>query len=95
MQKHFLKFSKVFPKIACSPLILLSNNSELAAKYLPNEFGQSITTLEINDIDNNLFTEIDIINEKKCSTKKRVLKKWLQEEKPHFLFNKTYNNNTF
>ena len=37
MQKHFLKFSKVFTNIACSPLILISNNSELAAKYIPNQ----------------------------------------------------------
>ena len=35
MQKHFLKFGKVFINVACSPLILISNNSELAAKYLP------------------------------------------------------------
>ena len=47
MQKHFLKFRKVFTNIACSPLILISNNSELAAKYLPNEVDQSIKNLEI------------------------------------------------
>ena len=57
MQKHLLKFRKVFTNIACSPLILISNNSELAAKYLPNEVEQSKTTLEINNIKNGLFQE--------------------------------------
>ncbi len=52
MQKHFLKFGKVFIKFACSPLILISNNSELAAKYLPNDVDQSIKTLEIPNINN-------------------------------------------
>jgi len=55
MQKHFLKFGKVFTNIACSPLILISNNSELAAKYLPNDFEQKITTSEIDKQNNNLF----------------------------------------
>ncbi len=64
MQKHFLKFRKVFTNIACSPLILISNNSELAAKYLPNEVEQSITNLEINKIKNGLFQEVDIKHEK-------------------------------
>ena len=52
MKKDFLKFRKVFTNIACSPLILISNNSELAAKYLPNEVGQSNTTLEIKNFKN-------------------------------------------
>ena len=42
MQKHFLKFRKVVTNIACSPLILISNNSELAAKYLPKDLDQKI-----------------------------------------------------
>ena len=41
MQKYFLKFGKVFTNVACAPLILISNNSELAAKYLPNKVDQS------------------------------------------------------
>ena len=45
MQKKFLKFSKVFTNIACTPLILISNNSELAAKYLPNDYVPSIKEL--------------------------------------------------
>ena len=64
MQKHFLKFGKVFIKVACSPLILISNNSELAAKYLPKDVDQSISTLEIPNITNGLFEEIDIKKEK-------------------------------
>ena len=45
-------------------MIFISNNSELAAKYLPNEFEQSIKTLEINNINNDLFQEFDIKKEK-------------------------------
>jgi len=64
MQKHFSKFRKVFTNIACSPLILISNNSELAAKYLPNEVEQSITNLEIKNIKKRLFQGVDIKKEK-------------------------------
>jgi len=64
MQKHLLKFRKVFTNIACSPLIFISNNSELAAKYLPNEVEQSMTTLEINNIKNGLLQKVDIKQEK-------------------------------
>ncbi|MBO8205053.1 BamA/TamA family outer membrane protein [Prochlorococcus marinus] len=64
MQKHFLKFRKVFTNFACSPLILISNNSELAAKYLPNDLERKITTLEINNINNGLFQGFDIKQEK-------------------------------
>ncbi|MBO8219663.1 BamA/TamA family outer membrane protein [Prochlorococcus marinus] len=64
MPKHFLKFRKVFTNIACSPLILLSNNSELAAKYSQNEDEQSISILEINNINNVLFQGFDIKQEK-------------------------------
>ena len=59
MQKHFLKFKKVFTNIACSPLIFISNNSELAAQYLPNEVDQSITNLEIKNIKNVLVKGLD------------------------------------
>ncbi len=60
MQKHLLKFKKIFTNFACSPLILISNNSELAAKYLPNEVEPSIKTLEINNINNDLFQGFDV-----------------------------------
>ncbi len=65
MQKHFIKIGKVFINVACSPLILISNNSELAAKYLPNDLDQSIKTIEITNINNGLFRGIDIKNENK------------------------------
>jgi outer membrane protein insertion porin family len=55
MQKHFLKFGKVFTNVACSPLILISNNSEMAAKYLPNDVDQTITNLKIPNINNDFF----------------------------------------
>ena len=64
MQKHYFKFKKVFSNIACTPLILISNNSELAAKFLPNELEQSTTTLEINKNYNRLFKEFDFKQEK-------------------------------
>ncbi len=64
MQKHFLKSRKVFTNIVCSPLILISNNSELAAKYLPNDFEQKIITSEINKKNNSLFQGLDTNQEK-------------------------------
>ena len=64
MQKHFLKFRKVFTNIACSPLILLFNNLELAAIYLPNEVEQSMANLEINNIKNGVFKEFAFKQEK-------------------------------
>ena len=47
MQKHFLKFGKVFTNVALPPLILILNNSELAAKYLTTDVDLSRKTLEI------------------------------------------------
>jgi len=65
MQKNFLKFGKVFTSVACSPLILISNNSELSAKYLPKDIDQSVTTFEIPNTHNDLFQGIDIKKKKK------------------------------
>jgi len=65
MQKHFLKFGKVFTNVACTPLILISNNSELAAKYLPSDYEQSIKNLEIANINNVFFQVNDFKKEKK------------------------------
>jgi len=64
MKKHFLKFRKVFTNIACSPLILISNNSELAAKFLPNDVEQGIEKLDINNFNNDLFRGANIKKEK-------------------------------
>ena len=64
MQKDFTKFRKVFTNLACSPLFLIANNLELAAKYLPNNFEQSITNSEINNTNNVLFQGFDNEQEK-------------------------------
>ena len=63
MQKHFLKFRKLFTSIACSPLILISNNSELAAKYLPKDLTKSIITYESANVSvkKNFFTRISTV----------------------------------
>ncbi len=65
MQKHFLKFGKVFTNVACTPLILISNNSELAAKHLPSDFDQSIKNLEISNINNVFFQVNDFKKQQK------------------------------
>ena len=65
MQKHSLKFVKVFTNIACSPLIFISNNSELAAKYLPNEVKQSMKTIEIRNNNYDLFKGLYPKNDKR------------------------------
>ena len=77
MQKHFFKFSKVFTNIACSHLILISNNSELAAKYLPNNFEETTQNSETNNINYGLSREVDskqinnfFLAENKKNTKK-------------------------
>ena len=49
MQKQFLRYSYLFTNIAFYPLILISNHSELSAKYLQNEIKKSIKTLEISN----------------------------------------------
>jgi len=64
MQKHFLKFTKSFTNFACFPLILISNNSELAAKYLPNDLDPTITSVEIDNINNVFFQGLDIKEER-------------------------------
>ena len=81
MQRHFLNLGKVFTNIACSPLILISNNSQLAAKYLPNQVEQSITSFELNNINDFLLegnniqqkTNFFIAENKKDINQKSVL----------------------
>ena len=68
MQKHFLKFGKVFTNVACFPLILISNNLELAAQYLSNGVDQSITNIDIPNINNDLFQGIDIKKRERISS---------------------------
>ncbi len=60
MKKNFFKFNKVFTSVACTPLIFISNNSELAARYLPTKIGQSLKNLEIQ---NQLFAGFDLKKE--------------------------------
>ena len=64
MQKHFLKFRKVIPNIAFAPLILISNNAELTAKYLPDELKQSIKTFDMNNINKGYIQGFDTRQEK-------------------------------
>ncbi len=81
MKKHFLKYRKVLTNITCSPLVLILNNSELAAKYLPNKVVESFKTLEINTNKNGLFQGLNTTKEKnifiadnnKSSNKESVL----------------------
>ena len=54
-------------------MILISNNSELAAKYLPNDVDQSIKNLEIPNINNVFFQGIDIKKEKKFFLQKIIM----------------------
>ena len=63
MQKHSLKFRKGLINIACSPLILVLNNSDLAARNLLNEVKQSNINSEINKINDGLIPRFDIKKE--------------------------------
>ncbi|KGF96573.1 Outer membrane protein/protective antigen OMA87 [Prochlorococcus marinus str. MIT 9201] len=64
MQKHFLRFSYLFTNIAFYPLILISNHSELAAKYLQNDIKKSIKTLEINNTNIGFLQSLDTDKQK-------------------------------
>ena len=41
-------------------MILIANNSELAAKYMSNDVAKSIRKLEIKNIDNDFFKEFGL-----------------------------------
>ena len=64
MQNQFKQFTKVLTNITFPTLILISNNSELAATYLPKNFDHSITSLELNHINNELFKGFGIQEKK-------------------------------
>ena len=64
-KKNPLKITKLFTNIAFSPLLLISNNSELAAKYLPNEYEQLITTFDMDNLNKDFIKRFDIKQEKK------------------------------
>ena len=54
MRKNLSKFTKVFTSMACFPFILISNNSELAARYLLNKEGE-FKKIKINDKNTNQY----------------------------------------
>ena len=60
MQKDLLKYRKVITSIACFHLILISNNSELAAKYLSDKAGETIKNQIIDKDENDLFLAFDL-----------------------------------
>ena len=64
MQKHFLKYKKIVTSVVCSPLILISNNSELVAKYLPKDFLQASKRLEVKNNNKILFQGLNNTKEK-------------------------------
>ena len=64
MKKHLLKFRKVLTNIACTPLIFISNNSELAARYLTSDVEESIKLLEINNIKNVFHQDLSLKKKK-------------------------------
>ena len=64
MKKHFLKFRKVVTNIAFSPLIFISNNSELAARYLSSDVEESIKLSEIKNINNGFSPRFEPKKEK-------------------------------
>ena len=54
MPTDFVKFRKLITSLACFPLIFISNNSELSAKFLPDK------TNEISTKENDLLLSFDI-----------------------------------
>jgi outer membrane protein insertion porin family len=65
MKKNFLKFEKFLLNVTFLPLIVISNNSELAAEYLPKNVDQSLKTSEIPNINDVLFQGIYLKKDKK------------------------------
>ena len=59
MLKDHTKFRKVVTSLACAPLIYISNNFELAAKHLPDEFEELVKSENNNNIENNLFLSFE------------------------------------
>ena len=50
MRNNLSKFAKAFTSLSCFSLILLSNNSELAARYLIDKEGE-LKKIKINIIE--------------------------------------------
>ena len=66
MRNNSSKYKKALSNIACFSLILISNSSELAAKYLPNKEEHQIKNknnpFDLNHIQNDKISEFDIVN---------------------------------
>ena len=64
MRNDLSEFTKVLTSFSCFSLILISNNSELAAKYLSSKGGQTyknkVNLQKINKSDNNLKSDFEI-----------------------------------
>ena len=54
MRNNLSKFTKVFTFITCFSIILISNNSELAARYLLNKDGE-FKKIKINNKNSNQY----------------------------------------
>ena len=65
MRNNLSKYIKVLTSIACFSLISISNNSELAAKYLPKkeeEFNENkINPININQYANDPLSAYDLV----------------------------------
>ena len=63
MRNDFSKFTKVFTSITCFSLILISNNSELAARYLLDLDGEykkiKFNNKNVNQQPNDPITGFD------------------------------------
>ena len=68
MRNNLSKYIKAFTSIACFSLISISNNSELAAKYLPNKENlnkNKINPLDTNQYANDTSLDHDFVKKKK------------------------------
>ena len=69
MRNNLSKFTKAITSVACFSFILISNNSELAARYLLNKEGE-FKKIKINNKNTNQNLNKSL--EKRC---RRFLKK--------------------
>ena len=60
MQKHFMKFGKALTRLTAPPILLILNNSELAAKYFPHDLDKQLKTQESIKVQNHLFLSHEV-----------------------------------
>ena len=69
MRKNISKYKKAFTSMACFSLILISNNSELTAKYLPNREEDhnkdTINPQNTNQYANDPISAFDFVRKNK------------------------------